>query len=384
MTPPAQPLNVSAPIAISHLADGRQLVYRAGGSVSAGGPLMVRSIGQLDARPLAGITNAYAPFFSPDSQWIGFFEKGEIRKVSTAGGPAITLGPFAGATLGASWGEDDTIVFGTGDPNTGLWRVPAAGGPPVPLTKPDTEHGEADHGFPSVLPGGRFVLFTIAAEGRTDTSQVVALDLETGQRKTLIRGGSQAEYIDASEGSRQGGYLVYATARTLRAVRFDPVRLDVLGDPVTVVEQVMMKPSGAALRRVALRRCHSRGPFNRSVRARLVRPWNVHEAPTGSARSYGPPPYLPTCRVGSAFRSGNPNLIWIRAGDARAWGLLSRMDGWRIGHRRPADRSVCPHGLPNVYMQPPRPAPSTGLPRRLEWPTRTTRILPRLIELAAL
>ena len=32
----------------------------------------------------------------------------------------------------------------------------------------------------------------------------------------------------------------------MRAVGFDPVRLDVFGDPATVIEQVMMKPSGAA------------------------------------------------------------------------------------------------------------------------------------------
>ena len=29
-------------------------------------------------------------------------------------------------------------------------------------------------------------------------------------------------------------------------MRFDPVRLEVLGDPVTVVDHVMMKPTGAA------------------------------------------------------------------------------------------------------------------------------------------
>jgi len=41
---------------------------------------MVRAIDQLDAQPLADITYAYAPFFSPDSQWIGFFENGNSRR----------------------------------------------------------------------------------------------------------------------------------------------------------------------------------------------------------------------------------------------------------------------------------------------------------------
>jgi hypothetical protein len=50
---------------------------------------------------------------------------------------------------------------------------------------------------------------------------------------------------DASTGL-WAGYLIYAAAGTLRAVRFDPARLEVLGDPVLVVEHVLMKPNGAA------------------------------------------------------------------------------------------------------------------------------------------
>jgi hypothetical protein len=109
---------------------------------------------------------------------------------------------------------------------------------------PDAAQRGSDHGFPSVLPGGRGVLFTITAAGSADNAEVAVLDLKTGQRKTLVRGGSQAEYVDPSGGTGQAGYLIYAAAGTLRAVRFDPARLKVLGDPVTVVEQVMIKPTG--------------------------------------------------------------------------------------------------------------------------------------------
>ena len=54
--PPDQPLNVSGPdrdLALS--PDGRRLVYRAGGSITAGSPLMVRAIDQLDAQPVADV-----------------------------------------------------------------------------------------------------------------------------------------------------------------------------------------------------------------------------------------------------------------------------------------------------------------------------------------
>src|SRR5262249_48854122 len=79
VTPPAQPLNASRDDRDPALSpEGGHLVYRFGGTVTNGGFLMVRAIDQLDARPLADIPNAYPPFFSPDSRWIGFFENGEL------------------------------------------------------------------------------------------------------------------------------------------------------------------------------------------------------------------------------------------------------------------------------------------------------------------
>ena len=189
VTPPAQPLNVYSrdrDLALS--PDGRHLVYRAGGSETAGSPLMVRAIGQIDARLLAGITWAYAPFLSPDSRWIGFFENGELKKVSIDGGRVITLCPVVGGALGASWGDDNTIVFATDDPTTGLLRVSADGGKAVVLTMPNAARHETDHQFPSMLPGAGRVLFTVAARGQTDSAGVAVIDLSTGQRKMLVRG----------------------------------------------------------------------------------------------------------------------------------------------------------------------------------------------------
>ena len=240
--PPAQPITFSIndrDVAIS--ADGTRLVYTAGDQAQ----LMVRAIDQLDAVPLAGIANARAPFLSPDGRWIGFFDRldegfttgpvvqrGALKKVSTSGGPPIAICTLTGASRGASWGPDDSIVFATSDLSTGLLRVPASGGEPEVLTKPDTARGERDHYFPSVLPGARGVLFTISAGGGVADRQVAVLDLKTGRRRTLIRSGSQAEYVET-------GHLIYTDGGTLWAVRFDLATLNVLGDPAPLIEQVL-------------------------------------------------------------------------------------------------------------------------------------------------
>ena len=70
--PQAQPLAFSIndrDIAIA--PDGTRLAYTAGDQAQ----LMVRSLDQLEAVPLPGITNARAPFLSPDGRWIGFFDR---------------------------------------------------------------------------------------------------------------------------------------------------------------------------------------------------------------------------------------------------------------------------------------------------------------------
>ncbi len=126
---PGLPLNVSGlarDLALS--ADGRRLAYRAGGSNTAGSPLIVRPIDRLEGQPVPDVGGAYAPFFSPDNRWIGFFENTDLKKVSIAGGPVITLCQFSGRPLGASWGDDNTITFATNAPGTSLWRVSADGG----------------------------------------------------------------------------------------------------------------------------------------------------------------------------------------------------------------------------------------------------------------
>jgi len=96
------------------------------------------------------------------------------------------------------------------------------------LTKPDTARGESNHWSPFGLPGGRAVLFTIISNA--GDPQVAVLDLASGRQKALIRGGGHPVFLDS-------GHLVYGALGSLRAVRFDPAKLEVLGDPVPVLER---------------------------------------------------------------------------------------------------------------------------------------------------
>ena len=237
--PPEQALAISfndRDLAIS--PDGTHLVYTAGGDAQ----LMVRPLDRLESLPLGGIRNARAPFISPDGRWVGFFDrldegvttgpvvKGTLRKVPIAGGPPVVIASITGASRGASWGADGSIVFATSDRATGLLRVPADGGEPEVLTTP--AEGE-EHHDPSPLPGGRGVLFTVFSRGTTGAGawRLAVLDLRTGQSRTLIPSGSRAEYVET-------GHLIYQAGGALWAVGFDETTFDVIGDPVAVLEDI--------------------------------------------------------------------------------------------------------------------------------------------------
>ncbi len=154
-----------------------------------------------------------------------------MRKVAITGGPTVLICSISGLGAGLTWGDDDSIVFGTADPTTGLQRVSSAGGTPEVLTRPDRERGESDHVWPHYLPGSKVVLFTItSASGDTETSQVAALDLRSGATKILVQ-GSQPHYTSS-------GHLVYVSRGMLMAVRFDADRLEVGGPSLPVTPEL--------------------------------------------------------------------------------------------------------------------------------------------------
>ena len=214
--------------------DGSRVVYRGNNQ------LLVRALNQLEPTVLSGLGAPRGLFVSPDGQWVGFVDVSTMKKVAITGGPPVPVCTMDGASRGATWSEDGTVIFATLARATGLQRVSARGGEITVLTKPDRARGEGDHFWPEFLPGGKAVLFTITpANDSIDHAQVAVLDLQTGTSKVLIRGGSHAHYVPT-------GHLVYGVAGTLRAVAFDLGRLEVVGTPAPVLEGVVTTDQGAA------------------------------------------------------------------------------------------------------------------------------------------
>jgi serine/threonine-protein kinase len=231
-----QNVTIGASVALS--PDGGLFAFVAQKFSNGAPQLYVRRLEQLQATPLAGTEEAASPFFSPDSQWIAFFAQGKLKKIPVTGGAVVTLCDAANGR-GGSWGEDGTIVFTPSVAESGLflWRVPSGGGKPEPLPKPD---GEATQRWPQVLPGGKAVLYTgNTGVGGYENANLVVQPLPTGARKIVQRGGYYGRYLPS-------GHLVYIHDGTLFVAPFDLTRLEVTGQPVSVLEGVASNPGTGA------------------------------------------------------------------------------------------------------------------------------------------
>ena len=206
--------------------DGSQIVY------VADGRLHRRSMASLESVPIPGTEGRQGvlnPVFSPDGRSIAFWVADDrtIRRMAIDGGAAVTV-CTSERPLGIFW-DASGILFGQG--GKGIMRVAATGGEPETLVR--VAEGEVAHG-PQMLPDGRHVLFTVAtgaSADRWDKAKVVLQTLNSGDRTTLIDGGSDGRVLPT-------GHIVYAHGATLLAVPFDLRRLEVRGGPVPVLQGV--------------------------------------------------------------------------------------------------------------------------------------------------
>jgi serine/threonine-protein kinase len=209
--------------------DGTRLVYIA--SVArAPSRLYTRQLDQTKATELPGTQGAAGPFFSPDSQWIGFFVGNKFNKISVEGSAVVPL-TDVDILAGATWGEDGNILLG-GVLTTGMRLLPPSGGPTANLTNMGS--GEIAHGWPQFLPGGKFALFSVYQQTpNVDTVNLEAISLADAKRKVVKRGGTFPRYLPS-------GHLMYVDKSTLFAIPFNPDKLETSGNAVPILDDVQV------------------------------------------------------------------------------------------------------------------------------------------------
>jgi serine/threonine protein kinase/Tol biopolymer transport system component len=213
---------VGAPLQFALSPDGAHLVSVVGSD--KGSVLSLRTLTNQATQTLAGTEGAANPFWAPDSRSIGFFADGKLKTVDIFGAPPQTLAD-APRNAGGTWSRSGGIVFST---NVGplLHVSPASGGSPAAVTAIDKSGFEIAHRFPSFLPDGRRFLY-LAISSSSQDSVLYAGSLVSMERTRILATGSKALFSPSR-------HLLFMRDDGLMAQPFDPERLVLSGDPVTV------------------------------------------------------------------------------------------------------------------------------------------------------
>jgi len=189
--------------------------------------IWVQFLNDLVPKKLDGTDGAAFPFWSADGKSLGFFADGHLKKIPAAGGPVTVLADTPNPR-GGSWNQDNVILYEPDYRDT-LWRINAAGGTPVRLTKFETDK-HTTHRWPQFLPDGKHFLFFATNHSG---------DSEHGIYFGSLADGSYKHVLDADSGGQYAsGYLLYHLQSQLLALKFDASTGTVSGEPLTVANFV--------------------------------------------------------------------------------------------------------------------------------------------------
>jgi Tol biopolymer transport system component len=217
--------------------DGRQLVMTAANETGLAS-LWLRDLSSAAFQPVPQSEGGSFPFWSPDSQSIGFVAGGRLKAIRLSDGTPITVAD-AGFRM-STWGPDNRVLFAPA-PSSAIYVVPASGGASQPVTRLDTASGEVQHDSPAFLPDGRhFLYFSIGSKagGVLDPRGVYLGSIDASEPpRLLVAGAAQAQYAN--------GHLLFVRNGTLMAQPFDAKALALGGSPFPLVEDVKQPTAGA-------------------------------------------------------------------------------------------------------------------------------------------
>ena len=214
--------------------------------------IQIRRVENIESSTLIpNTTGAVDLTFSPDNSWLFYVDRNDYRmyKMNVAGGPPRSLATLEVGSRrigGSHWASDGFIYFGwraapsnrISEFENSIARIPEDGGQIEVLH--GLELGEGVVANVHVLPGNRHILYTQGQIGENwSEAEIRVLDLNTGQTKHVLSGGSDPVYLPT-------GHLVYFSNNVLFAAPFDLAAVEVSGSEVPVLDEVWASPVSAA------------------------------------------------------------------------------------------------------------------------------------------
>jgi len=212
--------------------DGQTLAFAAT-DASGQSSLWVRPLSSSEARRIDQTEGALLPFWSPDSQFIGFWAGAKLKKVRPSGAIPEVICSAPEISQGA-WGPYGTILFAQAV-NSPILRVSENGGAAKPVTS--LLPGQASHMWVQFLPDGKHFMYLARTTLTSSDSgaKIYAQSLDGGAPTMLMASQSRAVAVP--------DYLLFAQDQNLFAQRMDWKALRKIGEPHLLVRNVAASPA---------------------------------------------------------------------------------------------------------------------------------------------
>ena len=200
--------------------------------------LWIRQLDSLAFKPLAGTEGATLPFWSPDSQSVGFFVNGQVKRAALGGGAQLIGALDSGYAAGGTWSPRGVIVISKGEKGFGqaspgtvtLVTLSTSTGQVNPLTTLDPSRCESGHYWPQFLPDGRHIAFIADCPLDVGSEPVITSLDAPHERRPLPLGLSTASFTSQ--------HVLFVRRNTLMAQRYDFEALSLVGEASAIAEGV--------------------------------------------------------------------------------------------------------------------------------------------------
>jgi hypothetical protein len=212
--------------------DGQMLAFAAT-DASGKSYLWIRALSALEAQRVEQTEGALLPFWSPDSQFIGFWAGAKLKKVQRSGGVPEVIYSVPEIAQGA-WGADGTILFARAV-NSPILRISPTDGTVTPVTS--LLPGQLSQMWVQFLPDGKHFIY-LARTGLTSSdpgAKIYAQSLDGGAPTLLLATQSRAIAVP--------DYLLFAQDQNLFAQRMDWNAVRKVGEPLLLARNVAASPA---------------------------------------------------------------------------------------------------------------------------------------------
>jgi eukaryotic-like serine/threonine-protein kinase len=215
----------SAPPAFS--PDGKYIVF---GARTKDGKrqLWLRPLNHETATPVEGTDGGSFPFWSPDSQSIGFFADGKLKRIAVTGGSPMALADAMNGRGGA-WSTKGIVLFAP-DFRGPVMQVSDNGGAVTEATQVDLTY-HTTHRWPVFLPDQKHFLFFANNHTGGDPSHNGIYMGSLGEKGSRLVVATDAGPLYSD------GYLLFHSGSSMMAQSMND-RGNLSGQPIQVVDNI--------------------------------------------------------------------------------------------------------------------------------------------------